>query len=224
MEPVISLRDVLVTQGENFNLSIASLDLQPRRIYTLTGPNGAGKSTLLKVMALLLVPQSGLVTLSDAGLNITQQRQKVTLVEQSPYLLAWTVFDNLAFGLKIRGIRGEEQQKLISSALEMVGLEGFGQRKVKELSGGEVQRVALARALVLEPEVLLLDEPTSNIDSKSLQDFEALLRRLPENGVTVIVATHDLLLAERLEGEMLRIENGCLLDRVPHTNRKTGIA
>ena len=224
MEPVISLRDVLVTQGENFNLSIASLDLQPRCIYTLTGPNGAGKSTLLKIMALLLVPQRGVVTLAGADLDLAQQRQKVTLVEQSPYLLAWTVADNLAFGLKIRGIRGKEQQKLIRSALEMVGLEGFEPRKVNELSGGEVQRVALARALVIEPEVLLLDEPTSNIDSKSLQDFEALLRRLPEHGVTVIVATHDLFLAERLKGEMLRIENGSLLDRVPRTNRTKGIA
>lgn len=223
MEPVISLRDVLVTQGEYFNLSIASLDLQPHRIYTLTGPNGAGKSTLLKVLALLLVPQSGSATLPGTGLDITQQRQKVTLVEQSPYLLAWTVADNLAFGLKIRGIHGKEQQKLIKSALEMVGLEEFGQRKVKELSGGEVQRVALARALVLEPEVLLLDEPTSNIDSRSLHDFEALIRRLPERGVTVVVATHDLLLAERLGGEMLRIENGSLLDRIPSTNRTTGI-
>jgi tungstate transport system ATP-binding protein len=162
--------------------------------------------------------------LPGTGLDITQQRQKVTLVEQSPYLLAWTVADNLAFGLKIRGIHGKEQQKLIKSALEMVGLEEFGQRKVKELSGGEVQRVALARALVLEPEVLLLDEPTSNIDSRSLHDFEALIRRLPERGVTVVVATHDLLLAERLGGEMLRIENGSLLDRIPSTNRTTGIA
>jgi tungstate transport system ATP-binding protein len=223
MEPVISLRNVLVTQGENFNLSIASLDLQPHRIYTLTGPNGAGKSTLLKVMALLLVPQSGLVTLAAADLDIAKQRQKVTLVEQSPYLLAWTVSDNLAFGLKIRGIRGQEQHERIGAALEMVGLEEFEQRKVHELSGGEVQRVALARALVLEPEVLLLDEPTSNIDSKSLQDFEALLRKLPEHGVTVVAATHDLLLAERLNGEMLRIENGRLLDRIPRTNRTTGI-
>jgi len=214
MEPVISIKDLWLGQGENFNLSIASLDLLPHRIYALTGSNGAGKSTLLRTMALLTVPQRGQVRFAGPGYgSLTQQRQKVTLVEQSPYLLSGTVSDNLAFGLKLRGIRGKEQQKRIRAGLEMAGLDGFENRKAKQLSGGEVQRVALARALVLEPEVLLLDEPTSNIDSKSLQAFEALLRRLPEHGVTVVIATHDLSLAERLGGEMLRIENGRLLER-----------
>ncbi|MCK4508501.1 MAG: ATP-binding cassette domain-containing protein, partial [Desulfuromonadales bacterium] len=142
-----------------------------------------------------------------------QQRQKVTLVEQSPYLLKGSVSDNLAFGLKLRGIRRKEQKKRIISALALVGLEGFDQRKANELSGGEVQRVALARALVLEPKVLLLDEPTSSIDSKSLQAFEEMLSQLPENGVTIVLATHDRFMAERLGGEMLQIENGRILDR-----------
>ena len=214
MEPVISIKDILVRQGENFSLSIENLDLMPRRIYVLTGQNGAGKSTLLRTMAFLTVPHRGRVHFVGAGCeNLAHQRQKVTLVEQSPYLLAGTVSDNLSFGLKLRGIRGKELQKRIKSALELVGLDGFENRKRNELSGGEVQRVALARALALEPEVLLLDEPTSNVDSKSLQAFEELLRRLPEHGVTVVLATHDLLLAERLDGETLRIENGRLLDR-----------
>jgi tungstate transport system ATP-binding protein len=216
MEPIISIKDVLVSQGKDFNLSIESLNLQPRRIYTLTGPNGAGKSTLLRTMALLTLPEKGTVRLVDAGSgNLTQQRQKVTLVEQSPYLLKGSVSDNLAFGLKLRGINGKEQKKRIKSALAMVGLEGFETRKASELSGGEVQRVALARALVLEPKVLLLDEPTSSIDSKSLQAFEEMLSRLPECGVTVVLATHDRFLAERLGGEMLQLENGRLLDK-PH--------
>lgn len=220
MEPVISIKDLWLCQGENFSLSIASLDLLPRQIYTLTGSNGAGKSTLLRTMALLTVPQRGHIRFAGPGCgSLTHQRQKVTLVEQSPYLLAGTVSDNLAFGLKLRGLRGNDQQKRIKSGLEMAGLDGFENRKAKQLSGGEVQRVALARALVLEPEVLLLDEPTSNIDSKSLQDFEELLCRLPERGVTVVIATHDLFLAERLGGEMLRIENGCLLERTPRASQ-----
>ncbi len=217
MKPVISIKDLLVRQGEDFSLTIENLELQPRRIYALTGPNGAGKSTLLRTMALLTLPERGRVRIADTGsVPLTQQRHKVTLVEQSPYLLAGTVSDNLAFGLKLRGIRGREQKKRISYALELVGLDGFESRKARRLSGGELQRVALARALVLEPEVLLLDEPTSNVDSKNLQAFEGLLLRLPEHGVTVVLATHDLLLAERLGGEMLRIENGCLVTRPPH--------
>ncbi len=212
MKPVICVKDILVTQGEDFSLSVRSLDLQPHRIYVLTGPNGAGKSTLLKTLALLIQPRRGTLTFAGADAKTrVQQRQKITLVEQSPYLLKASVAANLAFGLKLRGIRGEEQRNSIRSALAMVGLEGFEQRKTTELSGGEVQRVALARALVLEPELLLLDEPTSSIDSKNLKAFEALLRRLPEYGVTVVLATHDLSLARRLGGEMLRIENGSLL-------------
>ncbi|WP_020676724.1 energy-coupling factor ABC transporter ATP-binding protein [Geopsychrobacter electrodiphilus] len=214
MEPVLVLKDILFTQGENFSLSIESLELLPRRIYALTGLNGAGKSTLLRIMALLIVPQKGRIIFSNMeSASLAQQRQKITLVEQSPYLLAGSVSDNLAFGLKLRGIRGKEQHRRINATLERVGLKGFEQRKTRELSGGEIQRVALARALVLEPAVLLLDEPTSNIDSKSLASFETLLSRLPEFGVTVILSTHDLTQPGRLGGEMLCIENGRLLDR-----------
>ena len=211
MEPVLVLKDLFIQQGEDFNLSIEHLELLPRRIYALTGPNGAGKSTLLRVLALLKSPKQGSINFSGATSTcLTVQRQKVTLVEQSPYLLKGTVADNLAFGLKLRGIRGKQQQQRIASALEKVGLTGFEQRNANKLSGGEIQRVALARALVLEPEVLLLDEPTSNIDSNSLQAFEELLSRLPDYGVTVVFSTHDLTQPGRLGGEILRLENGCL--------------
>ena len=214
MEPVISIKDLLVTQGENFTLSIESLDLQPRRIYALTGPNGAGKSTLLRTMALLTLPQRGKVRIhgADSG-SLAQLRRKVTLVEQSPYLLEGSVYDNLAFGLKLRGMCRQEKKGRIEAVLAMVGLDGFERRKTCNLSGGEKQRVALARALVLEPELLLLDEPTANIDSEGLQAFEALLSKLPGYGVTVVFATHDLSQPGRLGGEVLRIENGRLLDK-----------
>ena len=106
MEPVVSVKDLLVNQGDNFSLLIKRLDLQPRRIYALTGPNGAGKSTLLRAMALLVQPQQGTVTFANAGSgNLIQQRQKVSLVEQSPYLLDGNVYDNLAFGLRLLSAR-----------------------------------------------------------------------------------------------------------------------
>jgi len=213
MQPVISVKDLLVKQGENFNLNIKSLELQSRRIYALTGPNGAGKSTLLRVMALLTLPQKGTVSFANAAADsLAQQRKKITLVEQSPYLLEGSVYHNLAFGLRLRGIHGNEQKNRINLALGMVGLDGFEGRKTRELSGGEVQRVALTRALVLKPEILLLDEPTSNIDSKSLEAFETLISSLPGHGITVVFSTHDLSQPKRLGGEMLRIENGRLLD------------
>ncbi len=220
MDPVITLRDILVRQSDSFSLRVEDLKLMPRQIYALTGPNGAGKSTLLRVMALLLTPNSGSIDFgsgdSSRG-NLTRQRQNVTLVEQTPYLLDSNVFDNLAFGLKLRGIRGKEQKQKVEEALELVGLCGFENRKTRKLSGGEIQRVALARALVLQPPLLLLDEPTSNIDSKSLRAFEDLLARLPAIGATVVFSTHDLSQPERLGAKMLHIENGLLLDKPRHT-------
>ena len=110
--------------------------------------------------------------------------------------------------MKIRLIGRAEQQQRIVDALAIVGLTDFSQRQIKELSGGEVQRVALARALVLNPEVLLLDEPTANIDHGSLADFEQLLRNLANNGTTVIMSSHDPTQAERLSGNLIKIQNG----------------
>ena len=210
MKSLLSVTDVVVRQGANFCLSVEQLDLLPRRIYALTGPNGAGKSTLLRLLAFLTPPQQGSVRFAGATGNPTQQRQKVTLVEQTPYLLQGTVADNLAFGLRLRGIRGQKLHKRIHSALQMVELSDFALRRSDNLSGGEVQRVALARALALQPELLLLDEPTSNIDSKYLCSFEKLLSKLPEYGVSVIFSTHDLFQPQRLGAEILQIEGGRL--------------
>ncbi len=216
MQPVISLRNILVKKGENFSLSVESLSLQPGLIYALTGPNGAGKSTLLRVMALLETPQTGSIEFVGNGRgNPARQRKKVTLVEQSPYLFKGSVADNLNYGLKLRGVDSNEMASRIKSTLTNVGLEGFEERQAKELSGGEVQRVALARALVLKPELLLLDEPTANIDSNSLQTYEELLCRLHQYGVTVVFSTHDPSQSRRLGGEVLRIENGRLLNGSP---------
>jgi len=212
MPPVVSLNNILVTQGDSFKLLVGRLALQPGLIYALTGANGSGKSTLLRVMALLTPPYEGTIEFSgNKANNPAQQRQKVTLVEQSPYLFKGKVIDNLSYGLKLRGIDSDERSHRIKTTLANVGLEGFEQRQAKELSGGEIQRVALARALALKPELLLLDEPTANIDSSSLQGYESLLRGLPKYGVTVVFSTHDLSQSQRLGDQVLHLENGRLL-------------
>ena len=213
MQPVMSLHNIRVKLSESFSLSVENLTLQSGGIYALTGPNGAGKSTLLRVLALLLAPQSGSIEVhGDTSETLAKQRQSVTLVEQSPYLFDGSVLDNLSYALKLRGIDGKERNNRIRETLTNVGLDGFAQRKVRELSGGEIQRVALARALALKPELLLLDEPTANIDSNSLQAYETLLCSLPEYGATVVFSTHDPAQAIRLGNRVLRIENGCVLN------------
>ena len=193
MQPVITLNDILVTQGDNFKLSVERLALQPRRIYALTGPNGAGKSTLLRVMALLTAPQTGSIEFAgDEPHELARQRQKVTLVEQSPYLFKGSVEDNLSYGLRLRGIDSRERSMRIGTTLAIVGLQGFEQRQAKQLSGGESQRVALARALVLKPELLLLDEPMSALDARLRAQVQEDLRRLQRKlGRTFILVTHD---------------------------------
>ena len=213
MEPAYRLKNIEHSLGENFCLKVQQLDIDRDKIHVVSGPNGAGKSTLLRILALLLKPQQGALFFSGQPIDpaVSHQlslRRKITLVEQSPYLLQESVSSNLAFGLKVRRVRRIEREQRIAETLPLVGLADFSHRAIKELSGGEVQRVALARALVLNPEVLLLDEPTANIDHDSLSGFEQLLRSLARNGMTIIMSTHDPAQAERLNGNLIRIQNG----------------
>ena len=217
MEAVFSLQNIELSRGDTFTLRVERLEVLSRGIYALSGPNGAGKSTLLGVMAMLMLPDSGV--LRFAGRLVSRRsserkelRQQITLVEQTPYMFVGSVFQNLAFGLRLRGIRGDEQRRLIVQALEDVGLGGFEGRNVRELSRGETQRVALARALVLRPKVLLLDEPTVNIDDKRVSAFEALLIKLSQQGMTIIFSTHDPAQPGRLGAEVIRLREGRVED------------
>jgi len=214
MEPILSVHDLEYSRGDGFTLRLEQLAFAPGRIYLLGGPNGAGKSTLLHLLALLLTPDRGEVRFAGAAVQGAAQRQqlrqRITLVEQSPFLFDTTVYDNLAFGLRLREVRGDLQRHRIAKALQAVGLEGFEARRARALSGGETRRVALARAMVLRPRVLLLDEPTEGLDQRALPLFEGCLATLADKGVTVIIATHDANQPERLRAEMLRLEAGRL--------------
>ena len=214
MEPLLSLREIEFRR-EDFRLWIEHLDLQPGGIYLLEGANGSGKSTLLHLLALLLTPTAG--TCDYAGERISTEaqrqrlRQQVTLVEQSPYLFDTSVYQNLAFGLRLREVVGELQDRRIGQALRAVGLEGYQSRQAKALSGGESRRVALARAMVLRPKLLLLDEPTAGLDRETLPVFEECLASLSEQGTTLVIASHDGDQPRRLAGEVLTLERGRLL-------------
>lgn len=213
MEPILALRSLQYRRGL-FTLNIDQLDFHSGRIYLLAGSNGAGKSTLLHLLGQLLVPDSGDIivdgTAVQGGSDRQRLRRQITLVEQAPFLFDGTVYDNLAFGLRLRNIRGDLQRRRIATALEAVGLRGFDHRRARALSGGETRRVALARAMVLQPKILLLDEPTAGLDRESLPLFENCLAALPGQGVTVIMSTHDPDQSGRLKGELLRLEAGRL--------------
>ena len=194
---IFTITDLIKRYGERTILDIPALRFEKGAIYGLQGPNGAGKTTLLNILALLESPTSGVLSYKSKPVQYVEPylqrlRKEVILVDQLPLLFTTTVFKNLEFGLKIRGIDNEERKRRIDKGLDMVGMADFVQAPAHQLSGGETQRVALASRLVLKPEVLLLDEPTANVDAASAQQIkEAALMARRKWNTTLIIASHD---------------------------------
>ena len=215
MITLFSLKNVDYCHGQRFKLNVPQLHLMPKDVHIIAGPGGSGKSTLLQLLALLKKPTRGEVWFKGDNLRgydyeqLSVLRLQLTMVGQSPCLFSGKVYDNLAYGLQIRGIYGSEQEQRINNAIRTFGLCGYEHRNVQELSRGEVQRVAIARALVLEPEVLLLDEPTADIDPKSRIEIEAGISALPQQGITVIMTT-DNDHPKRFGGTFILLSNGRL--------------
>ncbi|MBI1921988.1 MAG: ATP-binding cassette domain-containing protein [Geobacter sp.] len=220
METLYRLSNIRKSYGQRTVLAINELVLRPGTLYTLTGANGSGKSTLLSILAFLSPPASGELFFGGAPVRwnnaaLLPLRRAVTLLHQSPYLFNGSVFSNVAYGLKLRAIRGDEQHRRVEEALMMVGLAGFEHRRARELSGGEAQRVAMARALALGPRVLLLDEPFANVDRDTSALLEELVVSLPGRGTTVIMTTHDPEHPDRLGGELIHLVAGELAGPLP---------
>jgi tungstate transport system ATP-binding protein len=215
MKPLFILKSVQKRYNQGMVLDLQELEIHAGRIYSLTGPNGAGKSTLLHILAFLSTPSAGQLFFEGSQVDwnsrrVLDLRKSVTLLHQTPYLFAGTVFDNVAFGLKARNVPRGELRELVAEALEMVGLSGFEERNARSLSGGETQRVALARALALKPKVLLLDEPLSNVDRQTAELLERVLTLLPSRGTTVVMATHDPLHPQKLDSSTIHLVEGRL--------------
>lgn len=177
-----------------FALHVDALEVAAGEVLAVLGPSGSGKSTLLTLLGLLERPDAGDVLLDGAPASSRDraQRLRMAAVFQRPYLFKGTVAANVAYGLSVRGVPHAERPARVAVALERVGLGGYGSRSALTLSGGEAQRVSLARALVVEPSVLLLDEPLANLDPllkrRLTHDFASILRQA---GVTVVYVTHD---------------------------------
>lgn len=215
MPSLYRLESVRKCYRERAALDIPDLAIGEGGIHSLSGPNGSGKSTLLSLLAFLSPPTSGTLYYDGKGVDwkgrsLVALRKEVTLLHQSPYLFDGSVSDNIAYGLKVRGVDEGIRRSRIEASLEMVGLSGFEPRRANALSGGEMQRVALARALALFPRVLLLDEPLANVDRMSAEVIRAVILGLPERGTTVIMTTHGPLPPGRMNGEVIRLEGGRL--------------
>jgi tungstate transport system ATP-binding protein len=214
MSTLVEIRDLVVRRLGRTVLEVPALELQKGEVLALVGPNGAGKTTLMLVLARLLIPHSGRIVFDRRPLsqwNALEYRRKTSFVFQSPLLLDMTVAQNVALGLRFRGLEKERIRQRVNHWLKMLGITGLSARRAGELSGGEAQRVSLARAFVLEPELLLLDEPFSGLDPparlKLLEDLTALLGA---DHRTVLIVTHNLGEAARLGDRVAVIIGGRL--------------
>jgi tungstate transport system ATP-binding protein len=209
-EWVYRLRGITKEYQSKFVLNVDELDIYRGEILALIGPSGAGKSTLLRLLNFLEPPTKGSIRFS-AGTNGTTHgvkfdatspislslRRHVTTVFQRPILLNRSVYANVRYGLRLRGAHDSKRE--VEEALEQVGLAGLAHQRARTLSGGEAQRVSLARAMVLRPDVLLLDEPTANLDPYNVGAIEEIVRSLNERqGTTIVLVTHNVFQARRL--------------------------
>ena len=188
-----------------------SLVIEPGEFVTLLGPSGCGKTTTLRMIAGFESPDEGEIYLGDEAINaLTPNKRDTAMVFQSYALLPhYNVFDNVAYGLKLRHVPKEEIRERVMKILDLVELTGMESRMTNQLSGGQQQRVALARARVIEPSVLLFDEPLSNLDAKLRVTMRTEIRRIQQEvGITAIYVTHDQSEAMALSDRIIIMRSG----------------
>lgn len=193
-------------------LAVEQLEIPADRVSVLLGPNGSGKSTLLNLLGFLMPPSSGTLNYREQPVpsdRLRDFRRRVGLVPQNPYLLHDTVAANVELGLKIRGVPSRRRRIRARSVMEQLGLDRLADRPARELSGGEGQKVAIARALVMDPEVLLFDEPFTYLDKSIVTEFERLIQIIREHrSQTVIFSSHDHLRAHALGDQIVTLFDG----------------
>ena len=197
------------TKKDFYAVHDANLEIAPGEFVTLLGPSGCGKTTILRMIAGFESPDEGQIYLGGEPINdLTPNKRDTAMVFQSYALLPhYNIFDNVAYGLKIRKLPADEIRDKVTRILGMVGLEGMEDRMTNQLSGGQQQRVSIARALVRNPAVILADEPTGALDSHTGREVIGMLQQLHKEGHTVVLITHDNSIAVQAE-RIIRLEDG----------------
>ncbi len=209
-----SFQDTRVLEG-------IDLRVEPGEVFAVLGPSGAGKTTLLRCLDFLLRPDDGAVRYggrappADAA-SLLDLRRRIGVIDQNPLLFRGSVFYNVAYGLRVRGVEGPDLRVRVFRALEAVGLLAFVSARAADLSGGEAQRVAFARAIVSRPDVLLLDEYTANLDPANVNALEGAVREYNRSaGATVVLVTHNLFQAKRLARRVALLMDGRVVEVGP---------
>ena len=212
MTALLQLSDLLVRRDKQIVLDIASLSVETGDVLAIVGPNGAGKSTLFLVLARLLKAEHGQIMFNGRHIDSFHEldyRRQLALVLQEPLLMDMSVYENAALGLKFRGKSKAEIDDRVNRWLNRLGVAHLSDRPARKLSGGEAQRVSLARAFVLQPDLLLLDEPFTSLDAPTrMRLLEDLKSVLYETKMTTIFITHDLLEALKLAMKVAVILDG----------------
>ena len=215
---IIEIHNLGKKYDERHALKNLNLKIDKGEVFALIGPTGAGKTTLLRLFGLLEAQDSGEMYFD--GVNVTSSkrrhleiRRRMSFIQQKPAVFSMNVYDNVACGLRWRKKDSTVVQRKVNEALELVGLADHKSRNAKTLSGGETQRVAIARALAIEPEVLLLDEPTANLDPVSTVKIEdVLIQIIKQRRITLVMATHDMLQGQRLADRIGVLMDGEILE------------
>jgi tungstate transport system ATP-binding protein len=206
----IALDDVSLRAGATAILDRLSLTIAPGAPTLIVGPNGAGKTTLLRLCMGLDVPSSGRISW---GGRVDRAALRRAILFQRPVMLRRSTGANVAYALAQAGIARTQRAERVAALLDRVGLSDLAQRPARRLSGGEQQRLALARALARDPEILLLDEPTANLDPAATRSVEEIVLMAARSGIKIVMASHDLGQVRRLAGEVIFLVRGALCEQ-----------
>ena len=212
------LRELTKIYDNRKVLDISSLSIEKGNIHALLGPNGAGKTTLLNILGFLDRPTTGKIAYKSRPVKYSPSslialRREIVLVNQHPILFTSSVFKNIEFGLKIRKLTAKIRKKIIEEVLDMVGMREFMYSRATTLSGGETQRVAIARALAVNPNVVLCDEPTANVDAENQPAIINLLKQINEQrAITIIFTSHDWYQVASLAHKTMNLNHGKLTE------------
>jgi len=210
----VRLEHVTRTFGDTIAVDDVSFEVQPGEFLTMLGPSGCGKTTLLRIIAGFIDPSGGDIYINDERITAVPAHKRQTGMVFQNYALFphMTIFDNLAYGLRLRKLSRTDIASRVDEALALIRLEGYGDRYPRQLSGGQQQRVALARAIIINPDVLLLDEPLSNLDYKLRLAMRNEIRRIQrDTGITTVFVTHDQAEALTMSDRIVILSHGRIM-------------
>ena len=215
VENIIELKNLCKSYDELTILDNFSLNIKKNEFLTLLGPSGCGKTTTLKIIAGFEYADDGKVIFEGKDINNTPpyQRPVNTVFQKYALFPHMNIYENIAFGLRIKKLPKEEIDRKVKEMLKLVALEGYENRKVDSLSGGQQQRIAIARALAMEPDVMLFDEPTSALDPEMVGEVLNVMKDLAKEGMTMVVVTHEMGFAKEVGDRILFMDEGNIVEQ-----------